>query len=772
MPEYSVLGKSLPRVDALEKVTGAATYGADVQIPGMLYGKIVRSKHPHAKILSIDTSEAEKLPGVRTVVTQEDIETGRTIFATDKIRYLGEPIAAVAATDPDIAEEAAELVKIDYEVLPAVQDVLEAIKPDAPAVHSDEPKDGPKRRELNAKLRSLQRKDEDSEEIRQLQAELDTLDEPLYYNISGENHTDAGDVEKGFAESDIIVEDTYVIPRVHQTYMEPHVSVAQVDSTGKVTVWASTQGPFAIRSGISGTLGIPENQINVIATTMGGGFGGRFGVVLTHVPAVLLSQKTGRPVKIQMTRHDEFLDGRPAPGCVIKLKTGATNDGRILAREALAFWDSGSAAGGNIGSTVRIRGVYKFEHFKYDAYGVHTNKSGTAAYRAPGAPQAIFPGESQLDEIARRIGMDPVEFRLKNMREEGDPIPGGGVEVKTGYKETLHAVADAAGWWNREKGENQGWGVAIGDWTNGCGPGGVYISVHEDRKDVSVRVFHGSMDITGTDTAINQVVAEVLTVPYEQVTITRGDTDSAPYATGSGGSVVTFTMGNTAKLAAEDTRRRILELASERLNTDIDNLELREGKVSTLNGDAPKSISLGELAAYSLSTTGGPIVGKGAFARGSGQGAKSSTPALAAQIAKVEVDPGTGRIKVLKLVASQDVGYAINPMAVEGQIEGGTVQGYAWAIMEEMQYNENGNVNPGFVDYRVPTAADLPTVESVIVEVPAPDGPFGAKGVGEPPITPTLATMANAVADAANVRITDLPIKPEKVVEALHKNGS
>jgi CO/xanthine dehydrogenase Mo-binding subunit len=279
------------------------------------------------------------------------------------------------------------------------------------------------------------------------------------------------------------------------------------------------------------------------------------------------------------------------------------------------------------------------------------------------------------------------------------------------------------------------------------------------------------MDITGTDTAINQVVAEILTVPYEQVTITRGDTDSAPYATGSGGSVVTFTMGNTAKLAAEDTRRRILELASERLNTDVDNLELKEGQVSTLNGDTPKSISLGELAAYSLSTTGGPIVGKGAFARGSGHGAKSSTPALAAQIAKVEVDPGTGRIKVLKLVASQDVGYAINPMAVEGQIEGGTVQGYAWAIMEEMQYNENGNVNPGFVDYRVPTAADLPTVESVIVEVPAPDGPFGAKGVGEPPITPTLATMANAVADAADVRITDLPIKPEKVVEALHNNG-
>ena len=495
---------------------------------------------------------------------------------------------------------------------------------------------------------------------------------------------------------------------------------------------------------------------------MGGGFGGRFGVIITHVPAVLLSQKSGRPVRVQMTREEEFTDGRPAPGCVIKLKTGATNDGRILARQALAFWDSGSVSGASIGSTIRVRGVYKIPNLKVDAYGVHTNKSGTAAYRAPGAPQAIFAGESQLDEIAERIGMDPVKFRLMNMREEGDPIPAGATEPKVGYKETLEAVADAAGWWDREAGENQGWGVAVGDWTNGCGPGGVYVAVHEDG---SVRIFHGSMDITGTDTAISQIIAEILTVPYESVTIRRGDTDSAPYSTGSGGSVVTFTMGNTAKLAAEDAHQRILELASERLNMNVDNLELRDGEVHVVTADPPKSISLGELAAYSLSTTGGPIVGKGSFAR------QASTPALAAQIAKVEVDPDTGRTRVLKLVASQDVGFAINPMAVEGQIEGGTVQGYAWAMMEEMQYGEDGNINPGFVDYRVPTSADLPTVESVIVEVPAPNGPYGAKGVGEPPITPTLATMANAVKDAVGIRVTELPIKPEKVVQALQSNG-
>ncbi len=764
MSEYAVLGKSVPRVDALDKVTGAAQYGGDVHLPGMLHGKFVRSKHAHAKILNIDTSEAENLPGVRAIITQDDVESGRRVFATDKVLYLGEPIAAVAATDPDIAEEAADLIKIDYEVLPAVQDVMEAIQPDAPRLHSDDTKDGSARRTLKADLRKLERDDsqDHSAQIAELNAQLEALEDEVYYNISAETHSAAGDVEQGFAESDLVVEDTYVIPRVHQTYMEPHVSVADVESTGKVTVWASTQGPFAIRSGIAGTLGIPLNQINVIPTTMGGGFGGRFGVALTHVPAVLLSQKTGRPVKIQMTREEEFTDGRPAPGCVIKLKTGVKNDGTILAREGLAFWDSGSVSGASIGSTIRLRGVYKFPHLKVDAYGVYTNKSGTAAYRAPGTPQVAFAGESQLDDIARKLNLDPVEFRLKNMRVEGDPVPAGAKEPKVGYKETLQAVADAVDWKNRTKGPNQGWGVAIGDWTNGCGPGGMFVSIHEDG---SARIFHGSIDITGTDTALAQIVAEILTLPYESVAITRGDTDSAPYATGSGGSVVTFTMGNTAKLAAEDTRRRLLELAAERLNTDVESLELKDGEVSTIVGDPPKSIGFGELAAYSLSTTGGPIVGKGSFAR------KPSTPALAAQIAKVEIDPETGRIKVLKMASSQDVGFAINPMAVEGQIEGGTVQGYAWATMEEMQYNENGNVNPGFVDYRVPTTADLPTVESVIVEVEAPEGPFGAKGVGEPPITPTLATMANAVADAVGIRITELPMKPEKVVDALHSNG-
>ena len=765
MSEHAVVGKGVPRVDALEKVTGAAKYGADINFPGMLHARIFRSTEVHAKILSIDTSEAEKLPGVQAIITQDDIPTGRAVFAKDKVLYYGEPLGAVAAADPDIAEEAAELVKIEYEPLPVVQDVLESIKPDTPNLLNDRTKDGPRRRVITRQLKKLSKDtgEDNSAEIERLNAELGELDDEIYYNVAGETHESAGDVEQGFAESDVVVEGTYTIPRVHQVYMEPHVSVAQAEPSGKLTVWASTQGHFAIRSGIAGVLGIPLSDINVVGVTMGGGFGGRFNIQATHVPAVILSQKTGRPVKAQLNREEEFLDGRPGAGCVIKLKTGVMNDGTIVARKALAFWDCGSVAGGPIANTIRIRGVYKFPHLQMDAYAVHTNKSGTTSYRAPGAPQAIFAAESQLDEIANIIGMDPVDLRMKNMREEGDQVPAGATEPIVGYKETLKAAADAVDWWNREKGPNQGWGVAVGDWTNGCGPGAVYVSVHEDG---SVRLFHGSMDITGTDTAMAQIAAEVLTVPYEQVSITRGDTNSAPYNTGSGGSVVTFTMGNTAKLAAEDARGRLLELASQRLNTEVEHVELKDGKVSLTNGDAPKSLSLGELAAYSLSTTGGPVVGKGSLS------GRLSAPAVAVQIAKVEVNPETGNTKVLRTVASQDVGFAINPIAVEGQIEGGVVQGYAWSMMEEMQYDEKGNVNPGFVDYRVPTTADIPRIESVIVEVPAPNGPYGAKGVGEPSLTPTLATFANAVTDATGVRINDLPIKPEKIVNALKSNGN
>lgn len=745
MPDYAVVGKSVPRVDAVEKVTGEAKYGVDVNLPGMLYGKFLRSPYHHARLLHIDTSQAERLPGVKAVITGTSLSAGQSLttddtahgrkvaqdlFALTKVRYQGEKIAAVAAIDPDIAEDAVSLITVEYELLPPVLDVLEAMQPDAPLVFEDaEPVKGPHGE--------------------------------LLYNVGEQAHGDWGDVEKAFQAADLIVEGTYTASRVHQTYMEPHGVVADVDSSGRVTCWTSTQGIFAIRSGLSSSLGIPISRINVIGMTIGGGFGGKFGM-LVHPYAVLLSQRSGRPVKIVLSREEEFLDGRPAPGLRIWIKTAAKKDGTIIGRQAIAYWDSGASPGAGCGMTGRIRGVYNIPNIKYDAYGIYTNKPGPAAYRAPSSPQVAFASEAQLDQVARELNIDPVDLRLKNMLETGSPTLSGGNMPSVAFKETLKAVADHVGWYHRKKGPNEGWGVAVGEWTNGAGPGGAVISIHEDGI---VRISYGMVDLTGTDTAMAQIAAEVLGVPFDQVVIHRGDTDSVPYAPGSGGSLVTFSMGNTVIAAAADARRRIFELAAAPLDTGADNLELRDGKVC-VKGDPDRSMTLVEVANASFHSTGGPIVGRGGFAN------KPSGPVISAQIAHLKVDPETGNYRILRYAGSLDVGKAINPMAVEGQMEGGAAQSISWGMMEEMKYNQDRNLNPSLLDYQIPTTLDLPPkIESIIVESPIETGPFGAKGIGEPPIIPALAALSNAVYDAIGVRLTDAPITPERIVQALRRNG-
>lgn len=418
----------------------------------------------------------------------------------------------------------------------------------------------------------------------------------------------------------------------------------------------------------------------------------------------------------------------------------------------MAFWDGSSAW-----ATIKVRNIYKIPNVKVDAYNVLTNKPPVTAYRAPGTPQPTYACEAQMNELAKALDIDPIELRLKNMPEPGEVMPGGRKVGQVAYKQTLRAVAKAADWKNRKKGKRQGWGVAIGEWTHGAGPGSILVSLHEDG---SVHIFHGFMDITGTDTAAAQIVAEVLGVDYEDVSMARGDTKAAPYTAGSGGSLVTFSMGNTAKLAAEDMKRQLLELAAKKLEADVSDLELKNKRVMLISNPA-KSVTLAELGATAVDE-GGPIVGKGTFARA------QTNSCVSAQIAQVEVDPDTGEIKVQKIFIAQDVGFAINPMAAQGQLEGGMTQGLSWGLWEEMLYDEHGNLNPGYTDYRLPTAADLPKIETVLVEdAPAPYGPFGAKGVGEPPITPTLAMIANAIADATGVRVTKLPITPEKIVMAL-----
>ncbi|HEU4754292.1 MAG TPA: molybdopterin cofactor-binding domain-containing protein, partial [Armatimonadota bacterium] len=659
--------------------------------------------------------------------------------------YQGEKVACVAAISPEIARDAVAAIEVEWELLPVVDTEEQGIRPDAPDIREDG-------KTVDAIPGSPW-------------AELGR-----WKNVAQEAHFSAGDVEAGFAEADFILEDVYRIPRVHQTYIEPHACIAKVEPSGKVTVWTSTQSIFAIRSGIAGSLGIPQSQINVIGQTIGGGFGGKFGT-LVHPYAVLLAQMTGRPVKIVYTREEEMLDGRPAPGATIWVKTGVRKDGTVTARQAVGLWDCGNVPGASIHATGRIIGVYGFKNIKYDAYGVYTNKPGTAAYRAPGAPQGTFASEANLNRCAAAIGMDPVDFRLRNMVEDGDQRVNDRAPLKrVAFKETLRQVAETAGWSRRAKAPNEGWGVAVGEWTNGAGPGSAVVSLGEDG---TLKVFSGSMDITGTDTGFAQIAAEVVGIPYEAVRVVRGDTDSSPYATGSGGSVVLFSMGNAVKRAAEELRERMLDLASHHLEVPREELEQvqERGEGGRITGqirskaDPENSVTLTELAQVALRTTGGPLVGTGTFA------SEPSHPVISAQIVKVRVEPETGVLEPLAVYQSLDVGFAVNPYEVEGQMEGGAVQGLAWGWMEEMQLQGGRNLNSHLSDYRLPTSMDVPPLTNVYVEVPSENGPFGVKGIGEPVIVPTPAALQAAVHDAAGAWITDLPLTPERVYWALHGDG-
>lgn len=755
--QYKVLGKSVRRVDAVDKVTGAARYGADVNLPGQLWAKFFHSPHGHARIKRIDTSKAERVPGVVRVVTQETIGSSATqetldtvhgfklsqsLFATDIVRYQGEKLACVCAISPEAAADGVRAIEVEWELLPTIDSEEQGILPGSPDIRPD---------------------------AKTVDAIPGTPWSALgkWKNVAQEAHDTVGDVEAGFAEADFIVEDVYRIPRVHQTYIEPHACVARVEPSGKVHVWTSTQSIFAIRSGIASSLGIPQSDINVIGQTIGGGFGGKFGT-LVHPYAVLLAQMTGRPVKIVYSREEEMLDGRPAPAATIWVKSGVKKDGTVTARQAVGLWDCGNVPGASIHATSRIIGVYKCPNVRFDAYGIYTNKPGTSAYRAPGAPQGTFASEVNLNQCAEKIGMDPVEFRLMNMVADGDQRPNDRRPLHhVAFKETLESVAELAGWKNRQSGPNEGWGVAVGEWTNGAGPGSAICSLGEDGM---LKVFSGAMDITGTDTAMGQIAAEVVGLPFEAVRVIRGDTDSAPYATGSGGSVVLFSMGNAVKRAAEDLRDKMLALAAKHLEVALADLVQvavpnDAGKVVPQirdRNDHENSVSLAELGQVALRTTGGPLVGTGTFA------SEPSHPIISAQIAKMRVDPETGVLEALELHQSLDVGFAINPFEIQGQMEGGAVQGLAWAWMEEMQLQGGRNRNTHLSDYRLPTPMDTPIIKSAYIQFPSANGPFGVKGIGEPVIVPTLAAVQGAVHDATGVWVNDLPLTPERVFFALH----
>jgi CO/xanthine dehydrogenase Mo-binding subunit len=733
---YAVVGHSMPRVDALEKVTGQARYAIDLSMLDMLCGRVLRSPHPHARILNIDVSRAKGLAGVKAVITGQDvppIRYGRrlkdqTTLALDKVCFIGDRVAAVAAISPDIAEEALSLIKVDYEILPALLDPLEAMQSDALLIHEA----------------------------------LETYDGFPGHGAGGNicfyNDIRKGDVDQGFREADIVFEDTFTTHVVHQGYMEPHAVVAHFDDSDKAIVWVSTQGVFAFQSALAELLDMPPDRIRVISPHVGGAFGGK-GFLVDEPVCVWLARQAGQPVRMAMSREEDFLSTYPRHATIIYLKTGVTRQGLLVAKQARVIFDTGASACFKPGiipfGYAKVGGPYRIPHVRIEAFCVYTNKIPCGHVRAPGDPQVAFASESQMDIIADRLGMDPLEFRLRNAVEEGDVSPTGEVWRDVACRETLLAVAQQAGWDKRKRERNRGWGLACSQRNTGKGRAEAQLVMDETG---AVQLFTGAVDLgTGSSTILAQIAAEEVGLTAGDLTVISADTGRTPYDQGSGASRITYITGMAVKRAAADLRRQLLEQAADRLGVDASHLEIRDGQIR-VKGSPEETIPLAEMS--------GPLVGRGSFS--------SSTPSstIAAQITEVEVDPDTGSVEVRRIVAAQDVGFAINPSAVEGQIEGGVAQGVGYALWEAEVFEEGKMINPTFSDYGMPTAMDLPAIETVVMETCPGDGPFGAKAVAEPPTVPTAPAIANAVYDAVGVRIKDLPLTPEKVYRALKEKAA
>jgi CO/xanthine dehydrogenase Mo-binding subunit len=729
MPNQTLttIGKRVGRLNGPDIVTGQTLYADDIQLSNMLHGRILRSPHAHALIRSIDVRKARKLPGVVDVITAEDTD-GLTILARKEVRYQGDKVAVVVAEDPDIAIDALELIKVDYQVLGSTTDPLAGIAPNAPV-----------------SVRGAKN--------------LDVRDEngKRYRNVADRSEIVLGDVDAAFAKADAIVENEYRTPYWHQTYLEPNSCTARAEPDGRITLWTSCQGSFNIRSAVADALKIGEGRLRVVPLEMGGGFGAK-NRLFCEAQAVLASIRTGRPVKILINREEEFLDGHPAPGCWVRLKTAASKDGTITAVEGRILWDGG--IGGRNGSLPRLIGPYKVANVRLEGFGVRTNKPTPGAYRAPGAPQTALARESNIDALAHKLGIDPIDFRLKNAVRKGDRTQSGVTLAHDWFADTMRAAAKAAKWGKSRLKKNQGMGIACGDWQNGSGPSNAFIALSGDG---SVQVLTGQVDITGLHTVMAQIVAEVLTVPVGKVTVKLGDTDKVPYTSLSAGSKATYTAGTAARQAAEKARERLLTEAADMLEASPADLQLKGGKVSVI-GLPGRYVSVSDVATSAMNSNDGPVTGQWIV------GKIPTYPSYSVNIATVEVDPGTGRVHLIDLVAAQDVGRALNPMLVEGQIQGGATQSIAYGIMEGMIYDKEGRVrNANLLDYAIPTAPDMPNIRTVLVEEGCEHGPYGAKGVGEPPIIPGAAAIANALFDAVGVRVTEIPMTPERVLTALQQ---
>ena len=742
--EYNIVGKRPIRPDGVDKVTGRAQYGADVKLTGLLAGKVLRSPHPHARIRSIDTSKAESLPGVKAVVTAKDLpfaslskeelggDYGRLKFASDhmiasdKALFKGHPVAAVAAVNAHVAESAMALIEVDYEVLPAVVDVREAMQEDAPLLH---------------------------EELR-TSAMGEIADKPS--NVAAHLSYEKGDVEQGFGEADVIVERELTTASVHQGYIEPHNSTAMWNADGQLSVWTSTQGAFAVRAAVADVLRLPVSRVKVTPMEIGGGFGGKITAYLDAITA-LLSRKAGAPVKQAMTRAEVFEASGPAPGSWMKVKVGAKNDGHLTAVQLEVAMDAGAYPGSPVMQAITCAfACYDVENGKVDGYDVVVNKPKTAAYRAPGSPQAAFGVETVMDELCQQLGVDPIEFRLLNAAKEGTRRIEGPVARRVGLVECLEAARDHDHYKTPVEGGNRGRGVAAGYWMNRGFQSSCVITVNFDG---TVSLIMGSVDIGGTRASIAQQTAETLGINYEDVKPTVVDTDSIGYTMVTGGSRTSFATGIAAIEAADSVKAQMAARAAQIWDAAEEDVEYVDGEVRH-KSDPELRLGFKDLARQ-LATTGGTIAGQ-SNVDPAGEG-----NSYAVHIADVEVDPDTGKTEVTRYTAIQDAGKAVHPSYVEGQIQGGVVQGIGWALNEEYFFDDSGRMtNPTFLDYRMPTSLDLPMIDTVIVEVANPGHPYGVRGVGEVPIVPPMAAVANGIHEATGLRLRSLPMSPGKVLEA------
>ena len=747
-------------VDAIEKVTGRALYGTDVKFAGMLYGKVLRSPFPHARILHVDTRCAERLPGVKAIATGKDLRAtygtciqDQPYYCFDKVRYVGDPVAGVAAVDEDTAEEALGLIKVEYEELPAVFDPLIAMSSDAPLVHENLAK---------------------------------YWHTPSCFPIEGTNICNhfklrRGDVEQGFKEADDVIEDTFSVPAVQHCQMEPPVSVVQVDISGKITIWTSNTHPHSCLRELAKSLELPMNQIRVISTYVGGSFGAKTFLKVEPLCYVLASKLKHRPVKIILTREEAFsatsVVRHPA---IITVKSGVKKDGTLTARKVKIVLDTGAYA--DMGPLVAIwagvasPGPYKVPHIWTDSFCVYTNRSIAGAFRGFGTPQTMWAVESHMDILAEKVGMDPAEFRLKNALEEGSISSTGQVLHGVGIKECIEEVTSALKWKGKEG--KRGWGKGIGlaqEIVMSLTTSSSFVKMNEDG---TAEVQISSVDMgQGSNTVLTQIAAEELGLNVEDVRVVKADTDYTPFDHGTSSSRTTFYMGNALKAAAADAKRQLLEAAADLLEANPLDLEIHQG-VIYVKGSPDRNIPVKDVpkGGKYLTGKGKPILGRGTFTipdatpldRETGQGANIAAFWMyAAQAAEVEVDEETGKVKVLKIVSAHDVGKAINPAACEQQIEGALGMGVGTALMEEIKLENGKTMNPNFTDYKLPTSLDMPEMVPIMVETIHEQGPYGAKGLGEPALAPTAPAIANAIYNAVGVRIKDLPITPDKVLKAL-----